>query len=496
MCFFGPGADHLGEEGDADAHQLAALALLGLLPAELVVAGDPHRLAHGLLVVAGVVGPAGLVLVGELLGLDEALHPQLGGVDVHLERELADEALDQEDGLGDPERAAVGDAAGRLVRVDGLDAAVRRLEVVGAGEHVEEPRGELRGLRRAVEGAVVGDHVDLRARDPPVLGADPAAHDVVAREAGGHQVLRAVLDPLDGLAGDDRADDRADVAGIDGHLVPEAAPDVVGHDPDHLLGQAGDLRVDGPVQVRRLVAVVDVELTRLRVHVGDHPAGLERRRMAARVDHVPLDDHVRLREDALALLGVAGLPEGRSQVVGLVRLVVPDHRRVRVERLAGVDDRGQRVVLDVDQGQRVTRRVAVLGDHERDLLALEADLVAGQHGLRVVGERRHPGEAERLEVLGGDHPVHLRVRERAGGVDRDDPRVRVRAAQHGAVEHPGKDDVVEVLPLPPDEARVLLALHVAVADRRFLRSDGRHVHLLASADSCSAAQRTALTMLA
>src|SRR5207342_3151579 len=109
---------------------------------------------------------------------------------------------------------------------------------------------------RAVEGAVVGDHVDLRARDPPVLGADPAAHDVVAREAGRHQVLRTVLDPLDRLAGDDRADDRADVAGIDGHLVPEAAPDVVGHDPDHLLGQPGDLGVHGPVEVRRLIAVV------------------------------------------------------------------------------------------------------------------------------------------------------------------------------------------------------------------------------------------------
>ena len=46
-----PRADDLGEEGDADAHQLAALALLGLLLAELVVAGDSHRLPHGLLVV-------------------------------------------------------------------------------------------------------------------------------------------------------------------------------------------------------------------------------------------------------------------------------------------------------------------------------------------------------------------------------------------------------------------------------------------------------------
>ena len=359
---------------------------------------------------------------------------------------------------------------------------------------MEEPRRELRRLRRAVEGAVVGDHVDLGAGDLPVLGADAAAHHVVAREARGHQVLGAVLDPLDRLARDDRADDRADVARIDGDLVAEAAADVVGHDPDHVLGQAGDLRVDGAVEVGGLVAVVDVELTRLRVHVGDHAAGLERRRVAARIDHVPLDDDVGLGEDAVALLRVAGLPERAGEVVGLVGLVVADQRRVGVERLARVDDRGQRLVLDVDQRQRVARRVAVLGDDEGDLLALEADLVAGEHGLGVVGDRRHPGEAERLEVLGGDHPEHLGVLERLRGVDREDLGVRVGAAQDRAVEHPRQHDVVEVGALAADEARVLLALHVAVAERCLLRSGRRHGHLLASAPSCSAAQRTALTM--
>ena len=55
------------------------------------------------------------------------------------------------------------------------------------------------------------------------------------------------------------------------------------------------------------------------------------------------------------------------------------------------------LVLDVDQLERVAGRVAVLGDDERDLLALEADLVGGEHGLHVVGERRHPGQPERLE---------------------------------------------------------------------------------------------------
>ena len=143
--------------------------------------------------------------------------------------------------------------------------------------------------------------------------------------------------------------------------------------------------------------------------------------------------------------------------------------------------------------------VLVDGDHERDLLPLEADLVAGEHGLGVVGDRRHPREPERLEVLGGDHGGDARVRERRGGVDREDLRVGVRAAQDHAVHHPGQADVVEVGPLAADEARVLLALESTEADRPLGRglSDSRVAISHAScfmAASCSAAQRTALTM--
>ena len=58
------GADDLGEEGDADAHQLAGLAALEgfalclLLVAQLLVVDRLHRLVHGGLIVAGIVLPA------------------------------------------------------------------------------------------------------------------------------------------------------------------------------------------------------------------------------------------------------------------------------------------------------------------------------------------------------------------------------------------------------------------------------------------------------
>ena len=75
------GADALGEEREADAHQLAARARFSACSApQLVVAGDAHRLLQRPRVVAGVVLPAGRRGVRELLGPQQVLHPQLGRV--------------------------------------------------------------------------------------------------------------------------------------------------------------------------------------------------------------------------------------------------------------------------------------------------------------------------------------------------------------------------------------------------------------------------------
>ena len=259
-----PGADALGEERHADAHQLAAHALLRLLAAQILVAGDVHRDPHRLRVVARVVGPAGGRLVRELLGPDEAAHPQFDRVDLQLQCERVDHSLDEVHSLGDAERAAIRDTARRLVRVDGLDLDVRSLEIVRPADDVEEPGRELGRLRGAVERAVVGDHVDPQAGDLPALRAHLRVHHVVACESRRHEVLGAVLDPLDRHAGDDRAGDCAHVARIDRNLVAESAADVLALDPDHVLGQSRDVRVDGAVRMRRLVAVVDVQLAGLR----------------------------------------------------------------------------------------------------------------------------------------------------------------------------------------------------------------------------------------
>src|SRR4030095_5972648 len=65
----GAGAHDLGEARDADAHELAPLALLLLLALEPGIADGVHGLLEGARIVAAVVLPPERRLVGELLRL-------------------------------------------------------------------------------------------------------------------------------------------------------------------------------------------------------------------------------------------------------------------------------------------------------------------------------------------------------------------------------------------------------------------------------------------
>ena len=142
-----------------------------------------------------------------------------------------------------------------------------------------------------------------------------------------------------------------------------------------------------------------VSLPLTRVVVGDRAAGLHRRRVRAREQHVLLDDDVGAREGGRGRGRVARLPV--EDVVGRAPSAL---RSSRITGASGSSARrasttaAQRLVLDVDQLERVARRVVVVGDDERDLLALEAHLVGREHGLAVGRHRRHPRHAPRLEV--------------------------------------------------------------------------------------------------
>ena len=90
-----------------------------------------------------------------------------------------------------------------------------------------------------------------------------------------NEVTGLVLDPLDWPGKQNRAEDRANVAGIHWHLVAEAATDVRRDDPDHVLRKLRNDRHRGPDDVRCLGGHVDGQLGRRRVVVRDRSAALD-----------------------------------------------------------------------------------------------------------------------------------------------------------------------------------------------------------------------------
>ena len=208
-----------------------------MLGAQLLVVDRLHRLVHGGVIVAGIVLPAEGGRVGELLTPDQVLDAELGGVHAEFLRHDVHGAFDAISGFGDAERAAIGDAARRLVGIDAVDQHVGGWKIVGTADDAEQPRRPFGGIGAGVERAVVGDGVAAHGRHFAVLGrGDFHIHVEVAGERRRREVLDAVLDPFHRNAGHDRGDDRADVARIGADLVAETAADVGGDDVDLVLG--------------------------------------------------------------------------------------------------------------------------------------------------------------------------------------------------------------------------------------------------------------------
>ena len=159
-------------------------------------------------------------------------------------------------------------------------------------------------------------------------------------------------------------------------------------------------------------------------------------------------------------------------VVGLVRAAVrAKDEGVRFERLDGIHDDRQRLVVDQDGRDPVGGGIARRGDDRRDLLRLVHDGVHGEHHLHVAGQRRHPVELVALQVLAGDDGRDARDLEGFRRVDRLDLRVGVRAADDVQPQLSGQVDVLDVLALATDEPRVFLALdRVAHATDRGARA--------------------------
>ena len=122
-------------------------------------------------------------------------------------------------------------------------------------------------------------------------------------------------------------------------------------------------------------------------------------------------------------------------------------QRLHLRRTLRVGDRFERLVLDADRGCCATCLLGLFRRDDRHGLAEVADAVDREH--RLVGE------LEAVGLLAGDvvvleNRVDAGHRERLGRVDREDPRVRVRAAHRLAPEHPRGVEVARVRELARD----------------------------------------------
>lgn len=159
-------------------------------------------------------------------------------------------------------------------------------------------------------------------------------------------------------------------------------------------------------------------------------------------------------------------------MIGLPGRGVEQQRRPFGKRLLARRDRGQQLVFDSDQPQGAVGGLLIhrgdRGDHVSDIahlverddrLVADRDAVIGVGQLCRVGPGHHRSDAG--ECLG---PARI---------DRQDARMRVRAAQHLGVKHPGNDDVKGIARRAGD-----LVGTIERGDRRAERRCGAVHHLV------------------
>ena len=172
--------------------------------------------------------------------------------------------------LRHPERTPVGDTAGGLIRVVPVARQMRGRDVVARERRVHQADLELGRLGIGEEGPMIGRGMHPHSEDLPVSAERHLPLQVdVASESGRDQIAGLVLNPFDRTFGEDRRQDRNDVAGVHRDLVAETTAEVGADDPDLMLRQLRHHGHRRPNDVRGLRGHVHGQLARCAVVVRD-----------------------------------------------------------------------------------------------------------------------------------------------------------------------------------------------------------------------------------
>ena len=225
---------------------------------------------------------------------------------------------------------------------------------------------------------------------------------------------------------------------LDGHvlLAAEAAADQLVFDLDLLCAEHQRAFVQRGV--RRLVGREDHHVAVL-VDVGHSALRLEEGMLRPRRFKVPRDDVRRLGD------GPGGVAPGDVLVrLHIARLLIKDQRRVRRGGLDGVMDGGQDLIIDLDEFFCFFERFCVLRHDKADRIAeIVRQSADGNERILVVldvADLVFPGNILRRQD--GDH---ARKGLRLGGVDAEDARAGIFAADGGGIAHAVEIPVVGVL---------------------------------------------------
>ena len=134
--------------------------------------------------------------------------------------------------------------------------------------------------------------------------------------------------------------------------------------------------------------------------------------------------------------------------------------RVLLDCIQHVKDRRQRLVIDLDQLQRILGGPMIRGRHRDDGIANVANSVHRED--RLIAKRRTEVRIDprHLRDIGtGEHRGDTGQRRGLGFVDAQNPRVRVRTSQHSNMEHSRHLDVADMQRPPGDFGVGVLAIN-------------------------------------